>query len=202
MIEHGLRIISDPRWVVALPGQDVAAEARRQIGADTIGEDAANVDLVAAVSSMLQSALDDGAWWTAALVLAEGPSAVVVRTTLEWSGAADTPVTANEIFDVLIDDSRDADYEAFLALVTTQLGVGVRHQQVLAYSDGTLGDYLGFSIPYASGVLTMQTFSTRTGWAEAFGPMVEAMLLSLAPDAARSFGEVTLLAYVLACDQT
>lgn len=203
MNEHGLRIISDPRWVVALPGQDVAAEVTRQMGVVGAEDVSDGSSVQEAVVGVLQGAIDDNAWWAAALVLDEGGDAIVVRSSLEWAGASDAgssddSMTADTIYDMLAEDSRDADYVTHLDLVSTRLGTAVRHQMIVPYGDGTLGDYLGFSLPYAGGVLAMRTFSTATGWIDFFAPMVDSMLLSLIPDEDRSFGDVTLVSYVAA----
>lgn len=201
MSGHGLRIVSDPRWIVAIAGQDVATEVGLQIGAEAVANTAEGAGFLEAAAGVLEQALVDDAWWAGALIFEEGGDAVVVRSTLGWSGPAEEPLTAHDIFDVLTADSRDSEYSSELGLIETQLGLAVRHQEVLVYGDGTVGDYVGYSIPYANGVLAMQTFSTATGWVSFFGPMVEAMVLSLAPDAQNAFGDVTLIAFVAAAGE-
>ncbi|MCW2749867.1 MAG: hypothetical protein JWR83_977 [Aeromicrobium sp.] len=201
MSGHGLRIVSDPRWIVAIAGQDVAAEVALQIGAEAVANTAEGASFLAAAAGVLEEAFVGDAWWAGALIFEEGGEAVVVRSTLSWSGPAEESLTAQDIFDVLTADSRDSEYVSELGLIETQLGLAVRHRQVLVYGDGSVGDYIGYSIPYANGVLAMQTFSTAIGWASFFGPMVEAMVLSLAPDAQNAFGEVSLLAYVAAGEE-
>lgn len=201
MSEHGLRIITDPRWIVVLPGQDVVSEVAQQLGVEASNAEESPENAVAgSITAVLQESLDDGAWWASALAIAEGDAVVLVRAALEWTGPADEDITANDIYDVLSHDAQDSDYATQLDLVSTPLGTAVAHRQVIVFDDGSLGDYLGFSIPYAGGVLSLRTFSTATGWLEFFAPMVESMLLSLLPDSDAAFGQVALLSYELAGD--
>lgn len=194
MNEQGLRIIVDPRWIVAVPGNDISDEVATQLGTDRRDPDASHLaDMIAGV---LQSALDGQTWWAAAWAMSEGDELVVVRASLEWSGPADEPVTADDIYDVLSLDARTADHLVELTVVDSRLGAAVRHRQILVYSDGVVGDYLGFSVPFAGGVLSMRAFSTATGWAGLFGPMVEEMFLSLRPDPESAPGTVTMVAFV------
>lgn len=198
MNEHGLRIVVDPRWVVAVPGNDVVAEVARQFGTDDADANDQSIEVARTSSSVLQTAIDDGVWWAGVLAIGEGDEVVIVRATLDWSGPAEEPISAQDIFDVVSVEGRDADQIVEIELIQSQLGEAVRHRQVLIYSDGNVGDYLGFSCPYDGGVLAMRVFSTVSGWASVFSPMIEAMFLSIRSDTDVPPGVVQMVSFELA----
>jgi len=179
----GLTMMIDPRWIVAVPGNDVDAEVELQLGPRPEGEPAESWGVLRRTTTgMLQRALDHGARWAGmCLIRDRDGSVVLVRAVVELRSTvhADAPVTIEQLHAELLDLHRDDDRASTVELVSTQLGETLRETAFAEFGVDGLGEIRAYYAIVPGAVLAVQCLASRVGWSQLWGPMLEAMVLSL-----------------------
>ena len=195
---NGVQMIADPRWVYALPGDDVLSEVERQLGRESrLGSDEQWTELCSGAAKLLLEELEDGVALCALFIVGQADGEIAIaRASLRF--ANDLIADLGLLYEEALIEHRDDRFQATVRLLETRLGTAVHLQHMLQEGDEQPVDYHGYLIPGAEGGIAVDCFSSPAGWAGLWGPSLEAMVLSLRTDEEVQADRVTLLTYVFA----